>query len=118
MISKTQINKRMKLKTNSALAKVILLAKKHNLEIAQLLSRPTRRRIKINLEQLNDSKEGETLIIPGKVLGSGELRKKIKIIAWNFSKTALEKIKKTKSNFAFLSDEIKKKNLKDAKIIK
>jgi len=108
----------MKLKTNSALAKVILLAKKHNLEIAQLLSRPTRRRIKINLEQLNDSKEGETLIIPGKVLGIGGISKKIKIIALNFSASAEEKLKKAKCSTALLGEELGKNKKLEGKIIK
>ena len=93
-ISKTKINKRMKKKTNPELVETLLLAKKVNPELAKILSGPTRKRITKNLDEINkESKEGGTVIVPGKVLGDGELTKKIRIIALGFSESALKKLK-------------------------
>ena len=41
-----------------------------------------------------DIQEGDTVVIPGKVLGSGELDHKVTVSAFKFSKSALEKINK------------------------
>lgn len=95
MISKTKISKRTKKKTNPELVKTIMLAKKNNyLELAKVLSKPSRHQKKINLTEINGENE-KSVIIPGKVLGSGEIDKKISIYALSFSKQALEKLKKS-----------------------
>jgi ribosomal protein L18E len=95
MISKTQIDTRMKRKTNSYLAQAIILAKKtENLELAAVLSGPTRKQANINVGRLNEVKS-DVAIIPGKVLNDGELSgKKLKVYALGFSDKALEKLKK------------------------
>lgn len=62
--------------------------------VAELLERPTRRRVAVNLSKINRyAREGETILVPGKVLGAGMLEKRVTIAAFSFSKTALEKIK-------------------------
>ena len=47
-------------------------------------------------------------MIVGKVLSIGEITKKIKICSFGISNEALEKLKKTKSEWISIADEIKK----------
>jgi large subunit ribosomal protein L18e len=84
--------------------------------IADELSRPTRQRRVVNLSRINRStKENDNIIVPGKVLSSGELNHKLTITAWQFSGQALEKIKKSNSK-AMLINELIKENPKGKKI--
>ncbi|MCL5730450.1 MAG: uL15 family ribosomal protein, partial [Candidatus Pacearchaeota archaeon] len=53
------------------------------------------------------TKEGETIVVPGKVLSMGEINKKIKIVAFNFSDGAKEKILKSGGKISTISEEIK-----------
>ncbi len=108
-ISKTKIEKRMKKKTNLELVRTIIKLKKTNPEVAKLLAMPVKKWAKINLEKIDEEvKEGVTVLVPGKVLSSGMLTKKVKVLAWSVSKKALEKIKKSGSEFVLISEEIKK----------
>jgi len=62
-------------------------------DIAEKLNKPRRRRIEVNLAHINrHTEKGDTVIVPGVVLGYGELTKPITISAWRFSKQAKEKI--------------------------
>ena len=71
----------------------------------------------LNLTDINDgSKEGDTVVVPGKVLSQGEINKKIKVVAFGFSKKAREKLMKSKSDPTAISEEIKKNP--DAKGVK
>ena len=88
-ISKTQINKRKKRKTNLELVETIELARKNNLlELGKRLSGPKRLYKKINLNALNKLKE-EKVIVVGKVLSKGEVNKKMKVAALGFSADAI-----------------------------
>ena len=117
-ISKTKINKRQKRKTNPELVKTIELAKKNNLlELAKKLSGPTRLQSKTNLDTLNKIKEDKIMVL-GKVLGSGDINKKITISALSFSESAIEKLKKKGCEFKTIRQEIEKnKKLEGVKII-
>lgn len=97
----------MKRKTNSYLEEAIFLAKKNNLlEIAAALAAPARQEIKVNVEKIE--KEGkDAVIIPGKVLGTGEIKNKVKVCAFSFSKDAKEKIKKAGGSCILLLDALK-----------
>jgi len=119
-ISKTKINKRVRKKTNPELVEVIMLAKKHNLlEVARLLSAPARKRISKNLEDIDkEAKDGETVIVPGKVLGRGKISKKVKVIALSFSSSAEEKLKKAGCGVLILGKEIEKNKKLKGKILK
>lgn len=108
--SKTSIDKKLKKKTNSELVKTLIKGKKNNgwLEIVDILSRPRRKRIEINLSKINhESKEGEKIVIPGKILSQGEIDKKINVIAFNFSKKAKEKLLNSGCKVSTIFDEIK-----------
>ena len=61
--------------------------------VHSLASRPRRSRIKVNLSDLyRFGKEGENIIVPGKVLGGGAIRKGLNIAAVEYSAGAREKI--------------------------
>lgn len=61
--------------------------------VAELLERPTRLRPEINLSKINRyTVEGDTVVVPGKVLGSGVLTHRVIVAAYTFSKKAREKI--------------------------
>ncbi|MEM4605421.1 MAG: 50S ribosomal protein L18e [Candidatus Pacearchaeota archaeon] len=119
-ISKTKIEKKASKKTNKELAKIINSLKKINIEYAHYLSFPKRKRIEKNLDEISkETKENEEVFVPGKVLSSGELNKKIKIIAWKFSEKAIEKIKKSKSEAVLIEEELKRNpQLKGVKLLK
>lgn len=111
MISKTHVKKKTSRKTDLALVETIKLARINPgwLRLSHILSGPTRKQISANLSDIDaNTKAGDTLVIPGKVLGQGELTKKLRICALSFSKTAIEKMKKTKSEAVTILEEIKK----------
>ncbi|MCK5044047.1 50S ribosomal protein L18e, partial [Candidatus Pacearchaeota archaeon] len=76
---------------------------------AEILSGPRRNIVNLNLKKIDEeSKTGETIIVPGKVLSQGEITKKIKIAALSFSEKAKEKLLKSKSDILNILEEIKK----------
>ncbi len=67
--------------------------------IIKLSSRPRRSRPSVNLSKLDRlAKDNESIIVPGKVLGSGSISKKISIAAVDFSEGAVEKLRNAKCN--------------------
>ena len=122
MKSKTKIEKQLKKKTNPELVRTIIESKKKKkwAEIAEILSGPRINKISINLDKINDiAKEEETIVIPGKVLSEGEIDKKIKIVAFSFSKKAKDKILKAKGETLTILEEIKKNpEAKNVRVIK
>ena len=83
--------------------------------IAYELERPTRKRCEVNIYKINKyAREGETALIPGKVLSLGELDKKVNVAALNFSELAREKI--NKSGKAISIQELIKQNPKGKKV--
>lgn len=84
--------------TNPLLKSAISLFKKERTgiwrDVAEKLEKPTRSRVEVNLAEINrNAKDGETIIVPGVVLSSGNISKKINIAAWKFSASAKDKIK-------------------------
>jgi len=111
MKSKTLIEKQLEKKTNPELVKTIIEAKKKKnwLQVAAILSSPRAKRINMNLDKINnEAKEGEIVVVAGKVLSQGELDKKIKVVAFSFSEMAREKISKAKGETLTILEEIKK----------
>jgi large subunit ribosomal protein L18e len=61
--------------------------------VSKILQRPNRQRAAVNLSKIERyTKEGESVIVPGKVLASGDLNRGLTIAAVAFSKTAEDKI--------------------------
>ena len=118
MISKTQISKRTSKKKNPEIVKSILMAKNNNLlELAKRLSGPISKYTKINLEDL-DKLEKDKIMVVGKVLGSGEINKQIKVSALGFSKQAKDKLIKANCEVKTIMNEIESNNkLEGVKII-
>jgi large subunit ribosomal protein L18e len=66
--------------------------------VAEDLSRPTRQQPQVNLGAIaRATKQGETVVVPGKVLGDGELPHAITIAALGFSASAHAKLKASKA---------------------
>jgi len=102
--------------TNLLLRNLISELKKASIEqkvaiwkaIALELEKPTRRRRIVNLSKISQhTKENETIVVPGKVLGSGDLDHTLIISAYKFSDSALEKINKAGAKTISISDLIK-----------
>ncbi len=63
-------------------------------DVAAYLSKPRRKRVEVNLSRINrNADDGDIIVVPGKVLGSGVLEKKVTVAAWRFSEQAYQKIK-------------------------
>lgn len=111
MKSKSKIEWQLERKSNSLLVDTIILAKKHKgwHRVAEVLASPRKQRIEKNVDELEkNSKDGEFIVVPGKVLAQGELNKKLKVAALSFSEGAKAKILKSKGEVIILKDEIKK----------
>jgi len=111
--SKTKIEKQSWKKNNPLLVETIRAAKKTGSEfwikVAGILSGPRRIQIAVNLNEIEKAtKEGDSIVVPGKILSQGEVSKKIAVIAFNFSEKAKEKLLKTKSQTLGIIEEIKK----------
>jgi len=122
MKSKALIEKQLRKKTNSILVKTAIAAKKNKdwLEISGVLTGLSKDKVVVNLSYIDkESKEGDIIVVPGKVLSMGELTKKIKIVAVNASESAIEKINNAKSTFSTILEEIKlNPTAKGVKILK
>jgi len=109
MKSRTLIDKQLQRKTNPKLVETIMKAKKNGLwvEVAGMLSCPARRMTNANLDEIDKkAKDGEVVVVAGKVLGTGSLTKRVKLIAFAFSKSAEDKLKKAKIDYSMIKDEI------------
>lgn len=57
------------------------------------LKRPSRQRRVVNVYKIDKlAREGETVVVPGKVLSLGDISKKVDVAAFNFSTEARKKI--------------------------
>lgn len=88
-------------KTNPGLRMLIQDLKKKSWEneapiwrdIAKRLEKPTKARTVVNLSRIDRyANEGDTVIVPGKLLAAGAITKKVRVAAYNFSQGALEKV--------------------------
>ena len=83
--------------------------------IATDLEKPTRKRRVVNLSRINrNTKENDTVVVPGKVLGGGELNHRVVVAAYQFSDSALDKINKVGK--AMTITELMKENPKASKV--
>lgn len=106
----THIKAKTDRKTNPILVETILLARKNKswLKLAHKISGSKKDQPSINLSELDEiAKAGETIVVPGKILASGNITKKLKLVALSISSSALAKLKETKSEYLSIADEIK-----------
>lgn len=99
--------------TNPYLKELIGILKKKSYEdqakiwlaVAERLEKPTRKKIEVNLSDIErNTEKNDFVVIPGVVLSNGELTKAVNIAAWKFSATAREKIKKSKSKLMTIEE--------------
>lgn len=120
MKSKTKVENQLERKTNPELVETIILAKKNPkwIEVAAILAGPRKKRKNVNLKEL-EKISSEIVVICGKVLSEGEISKKMKVVALNFSEKAKEKLKKAGCEVRTIMEEIEKnKEAKGVKILK
>jgi len=108
---------------NESLMDLLQLLKKTALEndapiwkrVAVDLEKPTKQRRIINLYKLDKyCKDGEIVVVPGKVLGTGVLSKKVAVAAFAFSEDAHVKINAKGSTMSI--KELVAKNPKGEKV--
>jgi large subunit ribosomal protein L18e len=77
--------------------------------IAKKLQKPKRKRVGVNLSRIErNTKEGDVVVVPGVVLGSGTLSKNLTVAAWKFSTQAKEKINKSKGKCLTIKELLEK----------
>jgi len=65
------------------------------LRVAELLGKPKRFRIAVNLSRIaRNTENGDVVAVPGKVLAAGSISHSIKVGAFSFSQAAKSKIEK------------------------
>jgi large subunit ribosomal protein L18e len=102
--------------TSVKLQNLVVLLNKTKVKIwkrtAEDLCRPTRIRRQVNISSINKNlKKGEIALVPGKVLGDGQINKDITVAAWRFSAEAKAKIGK-----AISIEQLVKENPKGSKV--
>jgi large subunit ribosomal protein L18e len=86
-------------------------------DIAERLERPLRVWPEVNVSRIERyAKDGDVIIVPGKVLGSGVLTKKVTVAAWKFSSSAKEKIEMAGGKTMSIK-ELMKKNPKGSNVL-
>ena len=111
MMSNNKIQKRIGRKTSPEVVEISLNAKKNKSwnEIGKIISGSKRNYSALNLSEIDKkSSEGDTIVVPGKVLSKGELTKKVRICAMGFSESAREKMKSSNSEAVLILEEMKK----------
>ena len=77
--------------------------------IALYLEAPTRQKRIVNLSKIAKySEENDVIIVPGKVLGGGDLQHKVTVAAFTFSKQAVDKIQKNKGSVLSIQELMEK----------
>lgn len=118
MISQTKLKERARKKENPEVKELVDALRKKGafwVEVATVLVKPKRQSVKVNLGKLNkETKDGEVVVVPGKILSNGELNHKLTIGAFSVSAKALEKMKSVK----ILSLDKMAEDYKDGKGVK
>lgn len=97
------------LKTNTKMVETIdrLTRSKKGIwrKVAHELSKPRRTRVEVNVSKVElYAKDGATILVPGKVLGSGAFTKKVTIAAFSFSDGARKALAKSGSHVLSIED--------------
>ncbi len=110
----------MKKKTNPKILELIkkLSDRKEKIwkDLSERLSKPRRNYAIVNIAKINRyGKNGDIIVVPGKVLGYGDLDKKITVSAINFSSEAKRKIISAKGKCLEM-EELLKENPKGSNV--
>lgn len=78
--------------------------------VAKGLNRPRRKRYEVNLSRLEKfATQGDTIVVPGIVLGEGDVKKRITVAAIKFSSEARKKIERAGGKCLSI-EEVSKEN--------
>ena len=108
--------KRINRKSNAELVQAITSLKKAARDndapiwksIAKRVEGPSRNWPTVNISKLEyNSQKNSKIVVPGKLMGSGNLTKKVTVSAYSFTKSATEKIEKAGGKCGHYSDFIK-----------
>jgi len=103
--------------TNPEIIKLIRFLKKQSkekeagvwLDVAEYLSKPSRHRVAVNLSRINrHTAKSDTIVVPGKVLGSGVIDHAITVAAFNLSAKAKEKLTAAKGKYLSIAELVEK----------
>ena len=73
-------------------------------DVAENLGKVNRKRPEVNISDIErNTSEGDTVVVPGKVLGSGRLSKEVNVAAFKASSGAREQIE-DEGDFMFIQD--------------
>lgn len=76
--------------------------------ISKRLTKPRRRRAEVNVSKIaRHTESGNTVIVPGKVLGAGEINHNVTIAALIFSEKAQQKIEAANGRTMTISELVK-----------
>lgn len=79
------------------------------LAIAKSMGRPERKKVEVNLSTIErHAEKGETVMVPGKVLGSGKLTKPVTVAAVGISTQAVAKIEKAGGKVITIAELVEK----------
>jgi len=77
--------------------------------VADDLLVPSKQKKLVNLFKIDMySKDGDIVLVAGKVLGTGDINKKVTVSAYSFSKSAVEKIKNAKGTVMTIHELVQK----------
>ncbi len=105
--------KKENLEIVSLMKKLKIQAKEKNAPIwkdmAERLEKPNSLYAEVNVSKIERfANDNEFIIVPGKVLGAGILKKKVKVAALRFSKKAREKIESAGGEVIYIEDAMKR----------
>lgn len=79
-------------------------------DLADRLNKSNRSRAEVNLSRINrNTSDGETIVVPGKVLGSGIMEHSVTIAAFDFSNRAESRILNAGGEILSIEDLLEKK---------
>ncbi len=79
----------------------------------RLVDVPTRKRIEVNLSKIDENtKEGDNVLVPGKVLSSGSIKHRVNIAAIEFSQQALRGLKGANCNIMGIREMVKSEKIR------
>ncbi|HXW36853.1 MAG TPA: 50S ribosomal protein L18e [Nitrososphaerales archaeon] len=112
--------------TNPLLRQTVVLLERAGKDAAvwrsasQLLSSPALTKVEVNVGRISRLSEGGAkLLVPGKVLGWGNLDKKVTVGAFSFSSSAKQKITAAGGSAITIGDFVKKyRDGRNVKIVK
>jgi len=103
--------------TNPELIDLITLLKRESrekqagiwLDIAEYLSKSRSQRVSVNLSKISrHTKRADTVVVPGKILGSGSLNHAVTVASFDASEKAKAKLVAAKAKYISISELLKK----------